>query len=162
MAPTHFSHSTLKNSQPGVVQLCVHAWLCAHVCTHMCSTHICGQTGWDQGSALTRTSSGGQMELVQHCQAAFCQAADSSSLLWRGRRGQCWAGQALVPGWSGLIMEAPARCPATSDPWPRTPVPFQSWKEGSVFIVARVTHALSVLSISPEVGEECALHVLSL
>lgn len=144
------------------MQLCVQAWVCVHVCMHMCSTLSCGQAGC-RGSALTCTSSGSQMGLIQHCQAVFCQV--THPLCWGGGgEASTRIAYVLVPGWLNLFEEAPAGLCSAGQPV-TLGLPYLSLSKagrGLCFIVARVTHTLSVLSVSPEVGEECTLQAPSL
>lgn len=127
------------------------------MCVYTYPTHISGQAGWGGGSGLTRTSSGGQMGLVRHCQAAFCQVTHPLCC-GGGGEASTGAGWILVPGWSNLMEEAPAGPSSAQQPVTLGLSHLSLSKAGRRdFIVARVTHALFLLSISPEVGEECTL-----
>lgn len=93
--------------------------------------------------------------------------SDSSALLWQGGGGgeaSTGAGWVLVPGWSNPIKEAPAGPSSAQQPVTLGLSYLSLSKAGrrdfvvAVFTIARVTHTLLVLSISPEVGKECTLH----
>lgn len=106
MALTHVLTPCSKIVSPGLVQLCVHAWVHVHVCMHMCSTHSCGQAGW--GICPHSYILGGGADGVSSALPSCLLPSDSSPLLCRGREASRRIAWVLVPGWLNIIEAAPA------------------------------------------------------
>lgn len=117
--------------------------MCARVRAHVLHTHLLSDR---MGSGICPHSyilwgPDGVSTALPSC----LLPSDSPPLLWRGWGGQHRGGvgtcsRRIKPHPGGTCRAT--QCPATSDP-------FQSWKEGLVFIVARVTRTLFVLSNFP-------------
>lgn len=131
LALTHLLTPRSKTACPGLVQLCMYTWVCVHVCIHIPPTHLwAGRMGWGIWPHLyILWGPDGVSSALPSC----LLPSDSSPLLWRGRGGQHWGwvdpcSRMVKPHGGGTCRAI--QCSATSDPWPLTPVPFQSWKEG--------------------------------